>query len=466
MKRLKIFIFLSIFSTAFGVEEDEVTPELPVPDPFRNTPSDWVEDFAHRVEEIKLPQTFFSFRIRGLQDYRLSASNQSRLQRFDFWGNLKISRDEDFTSTKKGLFNFKTVVPMEHFWVTAGADYRFRKRDGVAFEEKSAVLSNLGLGIDLNNWNIDCSSQVGSAWLENGKAQGMELTAKVSHYYRSAVFHSNLRYERERASDTALDYGSTELGSTILLSDKLIIGCGINLGGWEKLWVYPQIRIVGTPVNLLLFKTEFNPGVKLVGNQIYLKKEFSVAGGPTDELHSFRWSGELVLILNELNSFRGKVSVEKVVNPVIWEWNCRDNRLEPNSGNEYHRRTLGVEIDGGIGSLIRWYINGSVNRCIDEQNYQIPNYPLFNSDAEIQLHPRPFILTVEANYLGKRFAVRGEKLPLKDFLTLSLSLTLKSKRTYLLFAVENMTDQEYELFPLLRHKGRKYSLELGLTIPD
>lgn len=460
MKVLISFIFLIVSSIALGVEEDEVVPELPISDPFQ------VEEFEYEItEEADHPETFISLSWSGVKDYKLLLSNWSPMQRFDFRAILKLSEDGDFTPTQRRFSDLKVVIPMKRFWTIAGGNYYLRKRAGDFSEEKSSISSCLGLGIDLNNWNLNCFGQAASIRLENGKNSSWESSINISRLYRNGVFNFNLRWQRDSEPGSSLDVGSVKLGNTFSLNDKLILGGGVYCGGWDELWIYPHIRIVATPVRLFLLRTEFNPSVELIGSQAYIEKEFSEAGRPARELHPFRWSGELVWLLNELNRLKGKVVIEKVSEPIIWEWDEQENRLVPQSSAEYARRTVEIKIEGGSGRLMTWSIDASINRCIDEENYQIPNHPLSNSDAQIQFNSRPFIACVRFHYLGKRFALRKEEKSLEGFLLFSFSLGLKWGESHFLVGLENLTDEKYELLPLLYNKGRKYLLELKLTIP-
>lgn len=458
MNVLKLFILFFIVSAAFGVEEDEVTPELPIPNPFR------IEDFQHEIVEAKNhPETSIGLRWSRTRDYRLLLSNRSPLRRFGLRGDLNISRDEDFIPTERRLFHLEIAVPMKRVWTAVGTDYYFRKRNGDFVEEKSSISSCLELGVDANDWELECFGQAGSSWMDNGRNDSQEASTHFSRRYGSAVFGVSFEWRRETAPGCRLSIGSAELQNTLVLTDRITIGGGLHCGGWDELRVYPHIRILVTPLNRFILRTWFDPKVELIGSKTYLQREFSAPGRPVEELHPFRWSSELVWLLNELNSLRGRIVIEKVDHPVIWEWDFLGRKLVPQSCSSYERRVMEVEIKGGSEGLITWQIGTRMNRSIDEEGYQIPNHPLSTTDGQIQLNCHPFTLCLGAHHCGKRFALRRERNSLKDFFVLSSSLGLKWGKFSFSLGLQNLTNKKYELLPLVFHKGREYSLEFGFT---
>jgi len=459
MNALKLLILLPVASVTLGVEENEVIPGFVIPNPFQ------VEDFQYElVERGNRPEISIGLGWGGTRDYRLMLSTKGSLPRFDVGGNLHLAREEDFAPTARRFLAFEMAVPMRHMWTVGGADYYFRKRNGDFREKRSSFSSHLQSGVNISRWTLGCFGQAGVAWMENRHTFG-EASTRFSHRYGTGAAHLNVKWRQETATDCVATVFEGELGNTFVLHEKMTVGSGVYCGGWDNLRIYPHIRILIAPLNQILMGTQFDPEVELVGSAVHLRKEFSIPGRPVEQIHSLRWSTEALWLVNQLNSVRGKVIIEKVTNPVIWEWDSLKKRLVQQSGSSYERRVVEVEIEGASGEMLTWHINTRVNRAVDEEGYQIPNDPLSTSDARIQMRVHPFVLSLAGHHCGKRFAIQREGDPLEDFLVLSFSLGLEWREFCFSFGIENLTDNRYELFPLVPHRGRKYSLEFGFRSP-
>jgi hypothetical protein len=461
MNVLKLLILLPIASVVFGVEEDEVAPEFPIPNPFQ------IEDFQYEIVEIRnRPETAIGAGWSGFRDYRLELSHKSSLRRLDLRGNLQLIREEDFTPTERRLLRFEMAVPMRRMWAVGEADYYFRKRDGDFRERRSSFSSQLESGLNLNRWTVRCFGQAGVTCMESSTHTFGEVATHFSRRYGTGASHLNLKWEQETGTDSVVNVFAAELGNTYLPHKKMTVHSGLYCGGWDNLHIYPHIRILIAPLTRVLFKTRLHPEIKLIGSSAYLRKEFSVPGRPVQELHPIRWSTEVLWSVDQLNSVRARLIIDKVTNPVVWAWDALQKRLVQQPGSSCERRVVEVRIQGGSRGVFSWHIGTRVNRAVDKEGYQIPNDPLSTSAAQMELRAQPFILSLAAYHCGKRFANNRERDPLEGFLVLSFSLGLEWGESCFSFGVENLTGSKYELYPLVFHRGRKYLLEFAFSAPD
>jgi len=453
-------MFWCIISASFGVEEDEVTPEIPFVSPFS------LKDLAHRMrEKSSHGEACLVARLSSALDYQLALEGRSRAMEIDVEGSVEMLRDEDFAPNRKRKADLEIALPIGNSWTLVRGNYYMWERNGEFSLQKNSRSVCAEAGTDSRDWGINCSARVGSAVLEGGTARAAGACLRVSRDYGTGRLYSSINYSRETAYGSTRALGCFEIGNVLSVHDRFLLGGGVYVGGWDRLRIFPRIRIVGTDGGRFLVKTEYAPRVQLIGSDEYARMEFSVGGVPREEVHQFEWSGELVWFLNALNSIGTRVDFEAVRDPVIWEWDSLRHHLTPYSFEEYSRRTVGIWIEGGYRDLVNWYMDGNVSRCIDGQGDQIPNCPLSESEIRLEVHPDPFVLRLDAHHLGKRFMQREERVVLGGVFLLSVSLGLRWERACIAVGLENLTDEKYELFPDLLHKGRKYVAEIGLTTP-